>query len=128
MIGYQYKAQSSDPVKRRKAVKGSEELTIISDQVALDPDGQLMGNSFSTQLTASMMNIEKALCEAGSKWNDVIQLKMYVVNLKPEHSQIVNKVMERIFIFRKPPVNTLIGVQSLSREDLFISIDAVAAS
>ena len=101
-------------------------LIFLSGQVALDNEGNLLGDGFEAQLSKSLENVKQGLCVAETDWKNVIQLRIYVVDLKPEHRFIVGKAIEEIFEGIVPPANTLLGIQSLAREDLKVEIEAIA--
>ncbi len=103
-------------------------LLFISGQVALNKEGILVGNDLSTQFQQSLQNVGTALMAGGSDWQRVAQLRIYVVDLKPEHRFIIMMELDKIFGKSPRPANTLIGVQSLARRDLRVEIEAVAVA
>ncbi len=105
----------------------SNQLVFISGQVALDKEGCLAGNDFCTQLSASLSNLGNALTAAGTQWSHVIQMRIYIVDLKAEHRFVIGSELEKIFANQACPANTLIGVQRLARKDLRVEIEAIAA-
>lgn len=104
------------------------QLIFISGQVAMDVDGHVGSKDFVSQLKESLKNVGHALCAAEVGWGEVVQLKLYVVDLKPEHRFSVNMEIKEIFDKGHLPTSTLIGVQSLAREDLRVEIEALAVS
>ncbi len=104
----------------------AKKLLFISGQVALNKEGILIGNDLSSQFRQSLKNVATALAASGSDWQKVAQLRIYVVDLKPEHRFILMMEMDKIFAENPRPANTLIGVQSLARKDLRVEIEALA--
>lgn len=103
-------------------------LVFISGQVAFDKEGQVQGADFDTQLKQSLFNVGIALSEVGSNWEDVVQMKIYVVDLKPEHRFLIGIALDELYESSSPPANTLIGIQSLARKDLKVEIEVVAVA
>lgn len=103
-------------------------LLFISGQVALDKEGNLIGNDLGSQVRQSFQNVHRALQAGGSDWQEVAQLRVYVVDLKPEHRFILMMELATIFGEGPRPANTLVGVQSLARKDLRVEIEAVAVA
>lgn len=104
----------------------AEKLLFISGQVALDKNGSLLGDDLASQFQKSLQNVGKALKAAGSDWQSLAQLKIYVVDLKPEHRFLIMMEMDKVFADGARPANTLLGVQGLARKDLRVEIEAIA--
>ncbi|MEO1254887.1 MAG: RidA family protein [Bacteroidota bacterium] len=104
------------------------QMIFLSGQVALDQNGKLIGNDFSSQFNAAITNVSVALSEMNSGLEHIVHLRIYVVSLKPEHRFIIGGALEKVFEGCSPPANTLIGIQSLARKDLRVEIEAIASS
>lgn len=103
-------------------------LVFISGQVAFDKEGQVQGSDFDSQLKQSLKNVCEALNATQSDWDDIIQMKIYVVDLKPEHRFLIGMALDDIYTNGTPPASTLIGIQSLARKDLKVEIEVVAVA
>ena len=57
---------------------------------------------------------------------DVVALRLYVVNYKPEDAAVVGQALREFFPGDQAPASTWIGVAALSREEFLIEIEAVA--
>ena len=98
-----------------------------SGQVALNDQGQLVGpGDLAAQARQAFTNLAHVLQIAGAIPEEVLRVNVYVVNLKPGDWDIVRKEGAAFFPERNPPAGTLVGVQSLPREGLLISVDASA--
>jgi enamine deaminase RidA (YjgF/YER057c/UK114 family) len=108
----------------------ANELLFIAGMVAVDANGQLVGDGdFQAQASQVFGNIHAALRSAGADWANVVQFTTYLV-----HSQDVPRFMDfRLRAFPKMfsnsiyPPNTLLIVDRLVREALLIEVQTVAA-
>lgn len=99
----------------------------VSGQVALNDQGAVVGaGDLAAQARQAFTNLTHVLQIAGAIPEEVLRLNVYVVNLKPGDWDIVRKEGAAFFPERNPPAGTLVGVQSLPREGLLISVDASA--
>jgi enamine deaminase RidA (YjgF/YER057c/UK114 family) len=106
------------------------ELLFIAGQVALDADGNLVGEGdFKAQVEATFQNLRLALESQGCGFADVARFTTYLV-----HSQDITTFHEvRMELFQtlypegRPPPNTLVIIDRLVSEDLLIEIEAIAA-
>lgn len=103
-------------------------LVFISGQVAFDEEGKVKGLDFDSQLKQSLNNVSEALSATGSDWDDVIQMRIYVVDLKPEHRFMIGMALDELYENAAPPASTLLGVQGLARKDLRVEIDVIAVA
>ncbi len=96
-------------------------------QLAWDKDGNTVGEGDLAQQTEQVFkNLHTVLQEAGAEPIDVVQMRTYIVDLKPENLEIVGKAIGNFYGEITPPVNTLIGVQSLAMPGLLIEIEMTA--
>jgi enamine deaminase RidA (YjgF/YER057c/UK114 family) len=117
------------PYSQVARVKANE-LLFIAGMVAVDANGQLVGDGdFPAQASQVFGNIHAALRSAGADWANVVQFTTYLV-----HSQDVPRFMDfRLRAFPKMfsnsiyPPNTLLIVDRLVREALLIEVQTVAA-
>ncbi len=99
----------------------------VSGQVALDSKGQIVGlGDLRVQTKQVFENLKIALASAGATFTDVIKLNMFVVNYKPEYRQQLVEVRSQYLSANHPPASTLVGVQSLAREEFLIEVEAIA--
>lgn len=96
-------------------------------QLAWDAEGNTVGkNDLAKQAEQVFKNLNTVLQEAGAKPADVVRMRTYIVDLKPENLEVVGKAIGNFYGEITPPVNTLIGVQSLAMPDLLIEIEMTA--
>ena len=99
----------------------------VSGQVAIDPDGQLVGKGdYGAQAERAYENLRLALEGAGATPADVVKLNTYVVNLSPEHGRPIGKAQAAQLPTDVPPASTMVGVTSLVLPDFLIEAEAVA--
>lgn len=96
-------------------------------QVAWDRNGQLVGlGDLGAQSRQVLENLKTVLGEAGATPADVIRMRTYVVNHKPEYLDVIGKAIAEFYGDTLPAANTLIGVQSLALPDFLIEIEVTA--
>jgi enamine deaminase RidA (YjgF/YER057c/UK114 family) len=99
----------------------------ISGQTAVDAGGNVVGKGdLKRQTEQTFENLRLALEAAGATWSNVINTRLYVVNLKPEHVPIIREVRSRYVSADHPPASTLVGVSALVGADWLIEIEATA--
>ena len=102
-------------------------LVFIAGQVALDAEGNMVGKGdFSAQVTQALANLRTALADAGAKPEHLVKLNYYVVGLDHDRLLAVREARDAVVDRQHPPASTLVGVQSLFREDALIEIEAEA--
>jgi enamine deaminase RidA (YjgF/YER057c/UK114 family) len=73
-----------------------------------------------------LRNVRIAVEAAGGSLADVVSLRIYVVNYKPEAAESIAEVLGEAFPGDSPPASTWIGASSLAVEDFMIEIEAIA--
>lgn len=97
---------------------------LVSGQVALDVNGQLVGeNDPQAQAEQVFDNIAAALKAAGSSLNDVIKLTCYLTSRDayPGYSSVKNQRFGQ-----NPPASTVVVVKELLLPGLFMEVEAIA--
>ena len=118
------------PARYSHAVVATGKLAFVAGQVALDAEGQLVGEGdLAMQVTQALRNLETVLGELGADWTDVARLNWYVVDVT--QIQTIRDVLEE---FLRPslgertnPASTLIQAAALFRPDALVEVDAVVA-
>jgi enamine deaminase RidA (YjgF/YER057c/UK114 family) len=99
----------------------------ISGQVAYDEEGTLVGKGdLREQAEQVCTNLTNALDAVDATPADVVKLTIFVKDYRPQHLEILNDTVYKLFPKKYCPASTLIGVQSLAREDLLIEVEAIA--
>ena len=102
-------------------------MIFVAGQVALNKQGELVGKGdLRAQATQVFENLKVALGAAGATFADVVKVNTYVVNYKPADVIVLREVRSKYISKEKPPASTLIGVQSLVREEFLIEIEVIA--
>ena len=99
----------------------------LSSQVSVDDAGNIVGaGDLRAQAIQAFANLTRVLGAARALPMDVVRLTIYVVDYRPDDLDIIRSAGAAYFRDRNPPVVTVLGVQSLSREGLRIGIEATA--
>ncbi|GAB3104721.1 RidA family protein [Aestuariicella hydrocarbonica] len=102
-------------------------LIHLAGQVAWDASGTLIGEGdIAAQTKQVLKNIKTVLEEVGATSADVVRLRTYIVNHKPEYLESVCGEISAFYADELPAANTLIGIQSLALPELLIEIEATA--
>ncbi|MCG8357144.1 MAG: RidA family protein [Kiloniellales bacterium] len=106
------------------ALPGDGQMVLLKGQVALDPDGQVVGRGdMRAQLSQVLANIEAVLASLGGGLADIVSLNQYATDIEA-FMQAGDIRAEK---FKPPyPVTTTLEVSRLYHPDLMIEITAVA--
>ena len=103
-------------------------LVFVAGQVALDKDGNVVGKGdLKAQTQQVYENLKTALAGLGASPKDIVKTVTYVVGYKEAQLPVLREVRQGFYGTAEPPASTLVGVQSLAREDFLIEIEAFAA-
>lgn len=106
---------------------GPGRTVYISGQTAWNPQKQIVGsNDLERQTHEAFRNLKTAIDEAGGTVDDIVAIRIYVVNYDSKAGAIVGKVLRDHFNPQRPPAATWVGVQALASPDFLIEIEAVA--
>ena len=109
-----------------QAVRAGTSL-YVSDQVALDSTGRLVGGAdLGLQLQQALRNLSAVLLAARALPGDVVQMTVYVVDYRPADYAVIRDALTAYTPEGHPPALTLVGVASLPVQGLRIAIDATA--
>jgi enamine deaminase RidA (YjgF/YER057c/UK114 family) len=98
-----------------------------SGQVAWNTAYELVGKGdLAVQARESLRNVGYALEAAGAGPADVVRVRIYIVEHKPEYLPLIGEVLTEFFGAENLPASTLIGVQTLAEPDFLIEIEATA--
>ncbi|MFQ5872808.1 MAG: RidA family protein [Dehalococcoidia bacterium] len=113
-----------DNLKISHAVKTGNTIH-ISGQVALDPDGNVVGKGdIETQADYIWGNVQKVLEAAGSGLDDVVKIFQFVVG--HENFAGMSAARRRVLGADPLPCSTAIVVSALVRPDLLLEVDVIA--
>ena len=112
-----------DKIPLAQAVKIGNFL-YISGQIALDPDGNLIGaGDMKAQSQKVFDNIEAIVKSAGGSVKNLIKITTYLTDMDryPEFNEIRMKIFKD---YR--PASTTVGVTALAFKGLLVEVEAVA--
>jgi len=99
----------------------------ISGQTTWDAEKRIVGGkNLGEQARQALRNIRTAVEAAGGTLTDVVSVRIYVVNYKPEDAGPIGEAFREFFPGDRLPASTLIGVSSLAVGDFLIEVEAMA--
>jgi enamine deaminase RidA (YjgF/YER057c/UK114 family) len=110
-------------------VKASEFL-FIAGQVATNQEGQVVGTGdFDAQCVQTFANIEAALKACGATFGNVVEFTTFLTSPAdiPSFMKFRLREFPRLFPSGSYPPNTLLIVERLVKEELWIEVQTVAA-
>ncbi|MNR29893.1 Enamine/imine deaminase [compost metagenome] len=104
---------------------GNCQMIILSGQVPLDKNGNLVGkNDMEKQTEQVFVNIKNILTDLGGTMDNIVKLGIYVKDVS--QIQSLRNVRDRFINTQTPPASTLVEITKLFREDILIEIEATA--
>ena len=97
----------------------------ISGQTAWDAHKQIVGRSLAEQARQAFRNVRIAVEAAGASLDDVVSLRIYIVESARPELDDISRVLREMFP-KDPPASTWIGVAFLANPDFLIEIEAIA--
>ncbi|GGH58159.1 RidA family protein [Frigidibacter albus] len=107
------------------AIAAPGRMVFISGQVAASVDGSPVPPGLADQVTIVLRNFASALEAAGATPDNVVSLRIYVVDLDPEGVGALMAPLAAMFGGQAPAL-TGIGVNALASPEFKIEIEAVA--
>ena len=106
------------------------ETIFVSGQIALNSKGELIGaGDLKAQTVQAFENMKMVLAASGATFADVVKLSYFVKKYDPTKVPVVRAVRDQYLPKdQPPPSSTLVGVQSLFRDDVLIEIEAIAVA
>ena len=102
-------------------------MVFVSGQTAWDARKNIGGgDSVLEQARQAFRNLEKAMEAAGGTLNDIVALRIYVVDYQAESGTAVGTALREFFSQQNPPANTWVGVSALAAPEFLIEIEATA--
>jgi enamine deaminase RidA (YjgF/YER057c/UK114 family) len=87
----------------------------ISGQTAWDSDKQLGGRTdMAGQARQALRNVQAGVEAAGGALADVVALRIYIVDYKPEEAEAIGSALREFFPVERRPASTWVGVSSLA--------------
>jgi enamine deaminase RidA (YjgF/YER057c/UK114 family) len=112
-----------------QAVMASGTRTLyVSGQTAWDSRKQLVGGAdLEAQARQAFTNLRAVVEAAGGTLADVVAVRIYVVDYRPEKAASVGGALREFFSADVKPASTWIGVASLADPGFLIEVEATAA-
>lgn len=102
---------------------GTCTMLIISGQVALDQQGNLVGkDDVAKQTEQVFINLRNCIANSGGMMNNIVKFGYYMRDVS--QIQKVRDVRDKFINTAKPPASTLVEVSKLFRDDILIEIEA----
>ena len=99
----------------------------LSGQAPFNAEEKVVGTNRTEQMQQCLRNVKTALEEVGGSLNDVVSLRIYMVNYDADtEGDVIAEVLKEFFPGDRPPATTWIGVSSLAVKDFLIEIEATA--
>ena len=92
--------------------------------VTLDENGKLLDYDIEVQCRALFDNIRCVLEEAGSSWEDLVDVTVFLTNIERDFEQY-NKVYEKYFV-KCQPCRTTVEVSALPLPEIAIEMKCIA--
>ena len=99
-------------------------LAFLSGQVAGAPDGEHMPPDLASQAHIVAAQLNKTLTGLGASANDIVMVRLYVVNATTERFQQALGALRDTFVGGKPSITT-IGVQALYTPGYQLEVEMV---
>lgn len=100
-------------------------IVYISGQVALDADGNMVGEGdFRAQTQMAFENLKAAVEAVGGSMENIVKLTNFVTDMT--HINDYREVRDSFINVERPPASTLVQVVRLFQERFMIEIEAVA--
>jgi enamine deaminase RidA (YjgF/YER057c/UK114 family) len=114
------------PTYSHVAIAAGSRLVFVAGQEPEDEYGNLVGaGDLSAQAHQVFANVDRALAAGGVRPDDVAKITIYVVGYRPEYLPVIEEARVAVFGDHKP-ADTLLGVETLSRPEYLIEVDAFA--
>ena len=108
-------------------IASGRRMVFISGQTAWDSQKNIAGGgSLLEQTRQALRNVEVAMEAAGGTLNDVVALRIYIVNYQPDSAIGVGNALREFFASENSPASTWIGVLALAVPEFLIEIEATA--
>jgi enamine deaminase RidA (YjgF/YER057c/UK114 family) len=99
----------------------------VSGQTAWDAEKRLVGGTdLAAQARQAFRNVRTVVEAGGGTLADVVSLRLYIVDYKPEKAAPVGQALREAFAGPEKPAATWIGVSSLADPGFLIEIEATA--
>jgi enamine deaminase RidA (YjgF/YER057c/UK114 family) len=102
---------------------GTARMLIMSGQVALDHDGNLVGTDMTAQSEQVFRSIGALLAAHGGDFSHVVNIRTYLVDLDQLNEYAA---VRRKYVTGTPPTSTTIQVSRLFRPEALLEVEITA--
>ena len=95
----------------------------MSGAVGRSPEGVVAKDDLVAQFRQALTNTRVALAAVGAKPEDVVQITLYLIDMKQKH--LLDKMREEFF-GPEWPAATAVGVTELASPEYLVEMDAIA--
>ena len=117
------------PGKYSHAARADGPLIVIAGQVALDIDGELVGeNDVAAQTQQVFSNMQAVLASSGTSYANVVEFTYYIVGREnvPGFMDARTAIFDAVYPNGDYPPATLLVVGGLANEDFLVEVSALA--
>jgi 2-iminobutanoate/2-iminopropanoate deaminase len=108
-------------------VATGRKMVFISGQTAWDEEKNIVGaNNMLEQARQALRNVKAAMEAAGGRLQDIVALRIYLVNYHLESAAAVGSALKELFPSESSPASTWIVVSALAVPEFLIEIEATA--
>jgi len=108
-------------------IASGKKTVFVSGQTAWDSHKNIVGgDSVLEQARQAFRNLGKAMEAAGGTLQDIVALRIYVIDYQAESGTAVGTALREFFSSHNPPASTWIGVSALAAPEFLIEIEATA--
>jgi 2-iminobutanoate/2-iminopropanoate deaminase len=107
-------------------ITGAGRLIFLSGQTPWDASEKPVGLTRREQFRACVNNIRLALESAGGSLDDVVSLRIYMVNYDSREDSDIADALKELFPGPNPPATTWIGITRLAQKEYLVEIEATA--
>lgn len=100
-------------------------LVQLAGQVGIRPDGAIAGPGFAAQAEQAFENVKAGLAAAGSGFEHVIRLGMFVTDFAAQ-GPTLRQLRDRYVNVAAPPASTTLQVSRFFRDGLLFELDVLA--
>jgi enamine deaminase RidA (YjgF/YER057c/UK114 family) len=101
-------------------------MVFIAGQEPEDVHGDLVGaGDLAAQAHQVFANLGRALSAGGARPDQVVKITIFVVGHRREYLPVIEEARVALFGDHKP-VDTLVGIETLSNPEYLIEVDAIA--
>ena len=98
----------------------------LSGQAPFDAEEKIVGTNHKEQMQQCLKNVNAALKAVEGTLEDVVSLRIYMVNYDADEANTIIEVLKEFFSDDRLPATTWIGVSSLAVKDFLVEIEAIA--